>query len=539
MPNCETRTILSVTMCDTYDKYKPLRNFLRSTDIHNSLGAIRWYINFLQLRNPQPQFSDLEVPREFINEGVRFIQPWLLTVLTRELIVNGTDYRPRYDLRRWKDMGKALNHLKAIEDHIGENYVNQGNILHYISKALPHQQFAWQENRPNYETETRYYHIYSDPKLRAIFEEVFGLDLDKFFLISLLLWNNFNQYLGFNYPPKLYLEKANITMDDYDHFLKNYALSLSDIQTVLKSSPEFVVDESFFHRYDSLRRYPLIFTEMNGTPTHVCPIPTYLFWRTTDGIYYDLVDALKEDKVKFDQFTDALGSAYSQYVGELLNMQPYNRAVKIVDADKVIAFKASKPDWFLIDNKSALFIECKTKRMLATAKKDFDFSQITESELKKLGAAVVQSYKAITDAAKREHEFLKGVERIFPIIVTLENWYIFGDVSTQLQQIVTDLMKKEGMDTDLLEKYPYNVVSSAELEDLLVVLREYDTAETLDGFIKNEEYKGWALRSYITKEFNMGDNPEPFVNNRLDEALERLSGREFKRGRIQKDDKSK
>jgi hypothetical protein len=89
------------------------------------------------------------------------------------------------------------------------------------------------------------------------------------------------------------------------------------------------------------------------------------------------------------------------------------------------------------------------------------------------------------------------------------------------------------MDLDLLEQYPYNVVSSAELEDLLIVLREHDTAKVLDGFINNESYKGWALRSYIIKEFNMGDNPEPFVRNRLDETLERLSGRKFSRGRIQ------
>jgi hypothetical protein len=520
-------------MSDLYEKYKPLRNFLRSTDMLNSLAAIRWYINYIQLRSPQKQFTDLEVPREFLNEGVRFIQPWLLTTLARELIINGTNLQPRYDLRKWKDMSKALNYLKAIEEDIGENYVNQGNIMHFISKTLPHQQFAWQENRPNYETETRYYHIYSEPRLKAIFEEVFGLDLDKFFLISLLLWNNYNTYFGFNYPPKLYLEKANVTMTDYDNFVKNYSLDLNGIKAMLIARPEFVIDETFFHRYDSLRRYPLIFTDMSGIPTHVNPIPTYLFWRTTDGIYYDLVDALKDDKVKYDKFTDALGNAFSQYVGELLRMQLFNRKMNIVDADENIDFKDSKPDWFLIDGVSVLFIECKTKRMLAIAKKDFDYSEVTESELTKLAVAVMQSYKAIIDADKHTHKFLDGVKNKYPIIVTLENWYIFGDIEVRLNQIVEKKMKKANIDLAILEHYPYIVASSAEFEDLLVVIRKYDVASVMNGFLRNEEYRRWGLRSYIIKKYQMGKNPVVFPDNRLDRALEQLSGRKFTRGRIQ------
>jgi len=262
---------------------------------------------------------------------------------------------------------------------------------------------------------------------------MFGIDLDKYFLISLLLWNNYNQYLGFNYPPKLYLEKANISMNDYDNFLKKYALKLVDIKTLLKTEPEYQIDETFFHKYDSLRRYPLILTEISGTPTHICPIPTYLFWRTTDGIYYDLFDSLRTDKAKFNEFSKALGNAYSCYVGELLEKQNYNRKVIAYDADKQIPFGDSKPDWFLVDSFSALFVECKTKRMLISAKTDFEYSKLTESELVILGEAVKQNYKAILDAGKRGYQFLIGVGKIFPIIVTMENWYIFGDIAAKLK----------------------------------------------------------------------------------------------------------
>lgn len=521
-------------MNDLYDLYKPLRNLLARTDLPTGLGTIRWYINFIQLNNAQPQLKDLEVPREFIEQGIGYIQPWLLTTLARELIISDNSYPLRYDLRRWSTMSRALTYLQKMNGYIDENFIRPENALHFISKALPHQQFAWQENRPNYETETRYYHIYSDPTLRAIFEEVFRLDLDKYFLISLLLWNNYNSYLGFSYPPRLSLGKANITLEDYDNFLEHYALKLDELRSKLRTADDGSdpkVDETFFYQFDSLRRYPLIFTELDGQESHICPIPTYLYWRTTDGIYYDIFDALISNKEKFDQFTQALGGAYSRYIGDLLNQQLFNRPVSIIDADRVIPYKKPKPDWFLVDKTSALFIECKTKRLRLAAKIAFDYSSLTEAELTTLAEAVRQVYKAIVDAREQSYAFLQGVNTIFPMVVTMEDWHIMGEVKERLDDLVKSQLDKVGLDSTLIEKHPYTIASSAEFEDLLIVLRDSDTQSVLDGFLRNDEYKRWALRPYIASNFNKGPRPEPFVQNKLDDALERLYGQKISRGR--------
>src|SRR6266702_404635 len=278
-------------MPDVYDAYKPLRNYLRNTNLITSLGALRWYINYFQFADNQPPPSDMRVDPIFYKKGMIFLPPWHVAVLARELIINS---RPSslmllHDLRQWNKLANAINMLKAIDEYIAQSYVDQGNVLHLISKIFPHQQFVWQENKPNIQTMTRYYYIYRNPKVRKIFEKYFGLSVEAHFILGMMAWANYKNFLGIEYPPT-FDTRFKLTNADYELFLKHYALTLEELQKRLQDPQERKMGPEFFYYFDSLRRYPMILTKINGKESHICPVSTYLYWRVTDGIYYELIN---------------------------------------------------------------------------------------------------------------------------------------------------------------------------------------------------------------------------------------------------------
>jgi|GEM_PF-3328573 len=519
-------------MDDIYDLYKPLRNALRKMGIANSLGALKWYLNYNQIVNPVPKPRDLEVHPEFWQKHLLHAQPWYIAVLVRELLIEG-DPNGRFDMRQWRYYASAMNKLRDLDDGTSKRYINQSNVYHHVSKVMAHQQFVWQENRPNYQTSTRYYSIFTHQPLRDIFEDYFNLNLERYFLISGLMWGAYINVINVEYPPKVTVKP--ITNDDYDKFTKHYARPLSELQNQLKADAARRMDDGFLYYFDSLKRYPLIFTDIYGRDGHVCPIPTYLYWRTTDGIYYDLIEYLRNDKTKLAAFGEALGDGYSIYIGKVLNDQPYNRSVDIVDADANIPFGDPKPDWFIVDAGAIAPIECKTKRLRLDAKTDTTYTPATEDELKKLAKCVLQVYKALKFAQDQRLSFLGAPTKYFPIVATMENWYIFGDMKDKLDKFVAQLAPGEGVDLSLISKHPYAVIYSSELEDLAAVLRENTLESIMEPYCTDPQFSGWSLNTYLWNKFPLiKAGYHLFQTNPLDTALSALTGKPISKGSVKR-----
>lgn len=512
-------------MSDIFDLYKPLRNYLRKADLSTCLGPLRWYINYTQFAIPPDKPDDLEVHREFWSNPLAYTPPWQLAIIVRELILEANLDSGTLDFRRWKDFAGAVNKVKELENNLSKRFIGQGDVYHYISKILPHQQFVWQENRPNHRASTRYYTIFNGEPLRSMFEEHFGINIEKYFLISTTMLGTYMTNLGLNYPPTIQFKENPFDNTDYDNFISHYALPLDELQRRLKDPAERRMDETFPIYFDSLKRNPIIFTDLGGLPSHVCPIPTYLYWRTTDGIYYDLIEAFRADTVKFEAFGSALGEAYSQYVGKVLGDQPYNRTVAIVDADSVIEFGKPKPDWFIVDNDSVALVECKTKRLTLGAKTDMTFSPATETELKKLAKAVVQVYKALRYAKDNQLSYLGSPSCYFPIVVTMENWYIFGDMQRHLDVLVQETATVDGVPEQLLRDNPYTLIASDEIENLSIALRTNPLDTILTPYLTDDKYNGWSLKTYLLQQFKPAPaDKDLFEVNPLSKAFEKLTG---------------
>lgn len=511
--------ITDTDISDIYDDYKPLRNYLRNTNLIDSLGALRWYINYSQFTDPPAPASDMQVNALFYKgmNHMIFLPPWQLAILARELIINAplTSGSSLHDLRNWKDIASAVNKVKAIDEGVSKKYVSQQNVLHILSKIYPHQQFVWQENKPNKQTMTRYYYIYRNDELRPIFEKFFGISVETHFVLGALAWLNYKQFLGLTYPPSGFDKNFTVTLEDYNLFLKHYAISLEELREELQSSTERKMNAEFFYYFDSLRRYPMILTKLNGVDSHICPVPTYLYWRVTDGIYYELVN-----EKGFDQ---AIGKGFKDYIGEVLAEQSYPTDIKVIDADKFISESLPKPDWILVQSETCAFVECKAKRMTLEARTDINVNPATETQLEKLAESIIQCYLAVLDAKERSYKQLGLMKTIFPMVVTMENWYIFGDVMALLDVKVKAVATKKGVDWTFIKDHPYLVLSAQEFETMSVLMKSKNLSEIVSPFLSDKKYEQWQFETYLFDKFpEESKSYELFKDNAIDIALAKL-----------------
>jgi hypothetical protein len=121
---------------------------------------------------------------------------------------------------------------------------------------------------------------------------------------------------------------------------------------------EHTLDDSYVYRYSSLREFPLVELSFCGQDEIACPLPTLLFWRITNGLYYSLKDARG--------FPTAFGKSFQRYVGEVLTAR-INRPEMLVLEEReyqVGRNRKDSVDWIVLEGESAaLFLECKTKRL--------------------------------------------------------------------------------------------------------------------------------------------------------------------------------
>jgi len=439
-----------------------------------------------------------------------------MAILARELIINA-DFgpAPRHDLRRWRDMAGAVNKIKDIVTYVDKWYVDSTNVLHIFSKVYPYQQFVWQENKPNRQTATRYYYIYRNPKLRPIFEKFFGISVEAHFVLGTLTWINYKQFLGIDYPPGVFDPRFMVTLKDFDAFVVHYSQPMDVLRKMLLDSKERKMNEEFLFYFDSLRRYPMIFTKLKGKDSYICPVPTYLFWRVTDGVYYELLN-----QKGFDQ---AIGDGFKDYIGEVLAENQYPKSVQIIDADIFIRASFPKPDWIITKGHCAAFVECKAKRMTLKARTDLNASPATDEQLEKLAESVIQCYLAVIDAKNKSYKELAAIKTIYPIVVNMENWYIYGDMMSRLRTKVLEVARRKGIDEQIIRDLPYLTLSAQEFETLSVLLKSYSLEDIIQPFFDDPKYFQWQFITYLFDIFpKEARGYTLFGDNAIDVALSKL-----------------
>jgi hypothetical protein len=89
--------------------------------------------------------------------------------------------------------------------------------------------------------------------------------------------------------------------------------------------------------------------------------------------------------------------------------------------------------------------------------------------------------------------------RIFPVILTLEDWYCNGMyLPTLLDEEVRNLMTSAGLPLEWLDQMPYAVISIDEFETAAGVTSAAGIAPFWSGKLENADHRRWPFRSYCS-----------------------------------------
>jgi hypothetical protein len=478
---------------DVFTHYKPIRNKVAQLAVDDSLGVLWAYCQLLQISNFQPP-EEIEIAPVYLNARPRqsYMAEWDIELLAKEVVINGgLVARKGRTLRTWKMLADTVNAFKKLEQDIYADFGNQANVLIELIRVI-HRQLIWQTNPPNSRSIIRYYKIYNRPRIDTICSEKFGLNVWQIYMCGVAC-------MGF------YLDKpalvASFTSqvkglppDVIDRFLSFASLPLATLREVLKDEQQH--NERFAYAFNSLRAYPLIRMNYQGQDCVVCPMMTLLFWKFSSGLYYELIDD--------PRFANEFGEAFQAYIGSVIE-KACPKFQCFPEAEYNVGKQTKRTvDWIVADADAVLFLECKARRLSLQSKTTLTDLSYLEQDIENLAAAVVQVYKTLNDCLTGGYPHYPHQEddKIYPAVVTLENWRLMGSVMfEQLERSVTAQMDKAGLSKDLLKQFPYSVWAIDELEVGLQIMQSVGIKSFMDGKLGSTSMGFWDWHGYMSKTY--------------------------------------
>jgi hypothetical protein len=478
------------------EHYRKVRATVRQLGHRDSLYVIWAYCQYLQVSEFEIP-AEIQVANQFLNARPRraILAEWTLEQIARE-VIRHADEEPRRgrSLRQWDTVAMIANALRDLEGAIYAQLVGGTQIQLEMMRVM-HRQFVWQQHRFNWKPIIRYYKLFNTPKIIAHARQATGLALDEIYLIGMA-------YLGifFSQPratQQIDVQIPGLAQEHVDRFLAFTSLTRRELSNRLRA--EHALDEGFAYRYSSLREFPLVRISYQGRDEIACPIPTLLFWRMTTGLYYSLKDLAG--------FPTAFGESFQRYVGDVLRQRVTNAGMTIRGEEgyHVGRHRKDSVDWIVQQgDEAALFVECKTKRLTWASKVGLTDLTALEQDIRKLAGGVVQVYKTIRDyrAGLYPHlAFVKG-RRIYPAVVTLEDWYFFGfDMPARLDAAVRTIMEAGGLPCAWLDEMPYSIMSVHEFETAMGVINTTGVHPFISGKVLDPDLRRWGFGPYCSDRY--------------------------------------
>jgi len=332
------------------------------------------------------------------------------------------------------------------------------------------------------------------PPLRKILNDTTELSLDELFLFGMALLGTFFHKFAIFYPPNIQIH--GLSPDGLDRFLRHFSHNVHDLRILLQNEQE--MNDGFLYAYHPLRAFPLIIIKYQGRDSLICPLPTLLFWRFTSGVYYEICG-----KPGFD---NAFGDAFQWYVGQVIERGTRRENTRVYPEAQYWIGKDSKRtvDWIVEQDGAALFVEAKTKRLAHQAKVEIIEKDILPVELDKLAAMVVQAYKSIHDykAGHYPHFPFDPNRKIYPLVVTLEDWILMGPpLINELRADVILRLEKESIPTTVIEEMPFSVCAIHEFEQAIQVMDRVGLHTVMQGKVEWPRQE-WTFAAFLRDGFH-------------------------------------
>ena len=172
---------------------------------------------------------------------------------------------------------------------------------------------------------------------------------------------------------------------------------------------------------------------------------------------------------------------------------------------KVGKLKKMSSDW-IISGDALVFIECKTKRISQSAKEELLTEKYINQEISVLANAAIQIYKQINDFRNENYKSISyssnKAKKVYPLIVTLEDWFLFGDdLIKRLETSVKDKLKAENLDPKLWSEMPISVCCVEELERFTQLFDLVGIEKFMSIKVFDSDKKYWSFSNYPSSVF--------------------------------------
>ncbi|MFZ2523404.1 MAG: hypothetical protein WAW92_03400, partial [Minisyncoccia bacterium] len=297
-----------------------------------------------------------------------------------------------------------------------------------------------------------------------------------------------------NVDPKI--EISGLTKKEFDVFFKFTSINISDLKDRIEKEVAF--NDEYVYTFNPLEYYPLIKIDHY----YYCPIINFLMWKITSGLYFDLISGKNDTN-----FGSQFGLAFQDYLEEISNKVLDIKRVKIIPEQKNKVGKNYKDsvDLILHQNNFAFFVEAKAKRMQALSKSQLISDDAMDKDLEILADDIIQVYLTILDYKNNYYSNFpyKKENRIYPLLVTLEDWFLIGNDSDNLTKKVTRKLEESGLPSNTITDMPFIVCSTYNYEQLIQVLNKYDIKEITNNWFVPDK-KGHNFGQFIRNTYKEG-----------------------------------
>jgi len=261
-------------------------------------------------------------------------------------------------------------------------------------------------------------------------------------------------------------------------------------------------------RFNPLLSKPAIIPDRNPQPgssqVYITPIPALIYRRVTTGLYFTLSEYFKENNGK--PFRKTFGEVFQEYVGLLLQ-----KAVGESNVQQEWTYGPKKnrkatPDWFVIQNGTALLIEVKQSGLYLPAKQWGQLDKIHKDLTRNIGAGVDQMWEFEEDRRNSlctVPDWLDGIEITERLVVTYDRSYL---VNSFLRDEIRQL------DPTIPESFHWHSISVEELEYFLGIA----SINLMDALKeKRLDTKGDTMdfRDYYSTKFSQENCRNPYLDS--------------------------
>lgn len=472
-------------MTAIYDAYKPLRNYLRTCNLGAAL-IDTWQLSQHITTGMRPPNRPNLPPYSLQGQVFR----WDLPTIAREIVLHARD-DGRYRLDSLGAIAKVINPMRRTGNEGSKFRLQEPNSMFDEMLRISHQQFPWQQ-RTTANALVRYLKIFGSPRVTPLLQQKTGLSAKEFFFLGIAISGHLIQRFDINSDQDY--GHFGITRAQAQAFFGRLSMPVQALRAKLEAT--HAVDARWDYAWNALEATPLIALDPRYPNRLHCPVPELLLRRFSGGLYYDLYD--------IPGFSDAFGSAFEDYIGEVIDVAFPTQVYAMHSEQPYTVGKDVHhgPDHIICGPDANLFIECKTKRLTQLAK-SAPGNVAMRDDIGKIADAVVQHYRNILEAHKGLSKWQPNGLPSVPLIVTFEDWFFLGEqMHSVLAQGVHDRLAKKGMDTNLPSTMPYAVMSAREFENCCGTIAEVGI-ETFFGGKQEGEYSQWMWDEYSHNRFPM------------------------------------